>query len=77
MVRGGVWNPDGEKSRSEEDIMAMIALADTNVVELSTRRARRNLRAINEAKHRHPSYVGRMTVAKANPEACRVLQFRS
>ena len=30
--------------------MATIAMADTNVVELSVRRARRNLRAINEAK---------------------------
>ncbi|WP_156409086.1 hypothetical protein [Mycobacterium sp. Root265] len=57
--------------------MATIAMADTNVVELSTRRARRNLRAINEAKHRHPSFIGRMTVAKNDSEACRVLQFRS
>jgi hypothetical protein len=57
--------------------MATIAMADTNVVELSTRRARRNLRAINEAKHRHPSFIGRMTAAKADSEACRVLQFRS
>lgn len=57
--------------------MATIALADTNVVDLSMRRARRNLRAINEAKHRHPSYIGRMTAVKAAPEACRVLQFKS
>ena len=56
--------------------MATIAMADTNVVELSARRARRNLRAINEAKHRHPSFVGRMAAAKVDPEACRVLQFR-
>ncbi|MBI5735522.1 hypothetical protein [Mycobacterium adipatum] len=57
--------------------MATIAMADTNVVELSVRRARRNLRAINEARYRHPSYVGRMAVAKAAPEGCRVLQFKS
>ena len=57
--------------------MAAIAMADTNVVELSARRARRNLRAINEAKHRHPSFIGRMTVAKADSEVCRVLPFRS
>jgi hypothetical protein len=57
--------------------MATIAVADTNVVELSVRRARRNLRAINEARYRHPSYAGRMAVAKAAPEACRVLQFKS
>lgn len=57
--------------------MATIALADTNIVELSVRRARRNLRAINEARYRHPSYVGRMAAGKAAPEACRVLQFRA
>lgn len=57
--------------------MATIAMADTNVVELSARRARRNLRKINEAKHRHPSYLGRVTVAKADPQDCRVLQFKS
>jgi hypothetical protein len=62
--------------RPKEDIMAAIAMYDTNVVELSARRARRNLRAINEAKHRHPSFIGRTTVAKT-PETCRVLQFRS
>lgn len=55
--------------------MATIAMADTNVVELSARRARRNLRAINEARHRHPSYTGR-TTAKAATEDCRVLQFK-
>lgn len=60
----------------EEDKMAATAVSDSNIVELSARRARRNLRAINEAKHRHPSYLGRVTVVKA-PEACRVLQFRS
>jgi hypothetical protein len=52
------------------------AMADTNVVELSVRRARRNLRAINEAKHRHPSYLGRMA-AKPAPNECRVLQFKT
>jgi len=56
--------------------MAAIAIADSNVVELSARRARRNLRALNEAKRRHPSYMARSTPAKA-PEACRILQFRS
>ncbi len=56
--------------------MATIAMYDTNVVELSARRARRNLRAMNEAKRRHPSFIGRTTVAKA-PETCRVLQFKS
>lgn len=56
--------------------MATTTIGDTNIVELSARRARRNLRAINEAKHRHPSFIGRMAVAKA-PETCRVLQFRS
>jgi hypothetical protein len=56
--------------------MAAIAMYDTNVVELSARRARRNLRAINEAKHRHPSFIGRTAAAKA-PETCRVLQFKS
>ncbi|GAA2558599.1 hypothetical protein [Mycolicibacterium diernhoferi] len=56
--------------------MVAIAMADSNVVELSVRRARRNLRALNEAKHRHPSYISRNTPAKA-PEACRILQFRS
>jgi hypothetical protein len=68
--------------RPKEDIMAAIAMCDTNavcdtnVVELSARRARRNLRAINEAKHRHPSFIGRATIAKP-VETCRVLQFRS
>lgn len=61
----------------EEDNMAATAVSDTNIVDLSSRRARRTLRAINEAKHRHPSHIGRMTVAKVAPEACRVLQFRS
>lgn len=56
--------------------MATIAMADTNVVELSARRSRRNMRAINEAKHRHPSYVGRLT-AKPASEECRVLQFKT
>ncbi len=55
--------------------MAAIAMADDNVVELSVRRARRNLRALNEAKHRHPSYIAR-TPAKST-EVCRILQFRS
>ena len=57
--------------------MATIAVADTNVVELSVRRARRNLRAINEARYRHPSYIGRVSAAAAAPEGCRVLQFKS
>lgn len=56
--------------------MAATAVSVTNIVELSARRARRNLRAINEAKHRHPSYIGRVAVS-TSPEACRVLQFRS
>lgn len=60
----------------EEDKMAATAVSVTNIVELSARRARRNLRAINEAKHRHPSYIGRVAVS-TSPEACRVLQFRS
>ncbi|MGA9374695.1 MAG: hypothetical protein WBV64_06640 [Mycobacterium sp.] len=56
--------------------MATIAMYDTNVIELSARRARRNLRAMNEAKRRHPSFIGRTAVTKA-PETCRVLQFKS
>jgi hypothetical protein len=58
------------------DIMATTTIADTNIVELSARRARRNLRAINEAKHRHPSFLTPMAVPKS-PETCRILQFRS
>jgi hypothetical protein len=58
-----------------EGNMATIAMYDTNVIELSARRARRNLRAMNEAKRRHPSFIGRTTVTKT-PETCRVLQFK-
>lgn len=56
--------------------MASTATDATNVVELSAQRARRNLRALAEAKHRHPSAIGRMAAAKP-AEACRVLQFRT
>lgn len=57
--------------------MASTATDATNVVELSAQRARRNLRALAEAKHRHPSAIGRRMTAARPAEACRVLQFRT
>lgn len=55
--------------------MAATAIAETNVVELAPRRARQNMRALVEAKRRHPSYVG-PTPARRTQEVCRVLPFR-
>jgi hypothetical protein len=55
--------------------MAATAIAETNVVELAPRRARHNMRALVEAKRRHPSYAGHTPVLRPQ-EACRVLPFR-
>lgn len=56
--------------------MSALRIADTNVVELAPRRARQNMRALVEAKRRHPSHVGRMQVRRSASEDCRVLPFR-
>lgn len=55
--------------------MAATAIAETNVVELAPRRARQNLRALVEAKRRHPSYTGHLPQRRTQ-DACRVLPFR-
>ncbi|MGU3498791.1 hypothetical protein [Mycobacterium sp. C31M] len=55
--------------------MAATAISDSNVVELTPRRAQRNLRALREAQRRHPSYLGKAAREAAAPAPCRVLQF--
>lgn len=59
--------------------MGALRVADTNVVELAPRRARHNMRALVEAKRRHPSYVGNVAVARSASEPehiCQVLPFK-
>ena len=46
-----------------------------NVVQLTPRRAQRNLQALREAQRRHPSYVGRLAREADTPTPCRILQF--
>jgi hypothetical protein len=60
---------------AQEDTMAATAIAETNVVELAPRRARQNMRALVEAKRRHPSHIG-AAPARRPQEMCRVLPFR-
>lgn len=61
--------------RRKENIMAASSISDSNVVELSPRRAQRNLRALREAQRRHPSYLGQVARERAATPPCRVLQF--
>ncbi|WP_395307324.1 hypothetical protein V4U86_18080 [Mycobacterium sp. AMU20-3851] len=53
--------------------MAATAISDSNVIELTPRRAQRNLKALREAQRRHPSYLGQAACDAAAP--CRVLPF--
>ncbi|MEH3132840.1 MAG: hypothetical protein PGN27_23030 [Mycolicibacterium neoaurum] len=55
--------------------MAASSISDSNVVELSPRRAQRNLRALREAQRRHPSYLGQVARERTAMPPCRVLQF--
>ncbi|MGW0158011.1 hypothetical protein ACWDUN_01695 [Mycobacterium sp. NPDC003323] len=55
--------------------MAATSISDSNVVELTPRRAQRNLRALREAQRRHPSYLGQLARETAAPVPCRVLPF--
>lgn len=56
---------------------------DTNVVELAPRRARQNMRALLQAKRRHPSSIGNVAMARPTPvpapvaeHICQVLPFK-
>ncbi|MDO3401997.1 MULTISPECIES: hypothetical protein [Actinomycetes] len=55
--------------------MAASSISDSNVVELSPRRAQRNLRALREAQRRHPSYLGQLARERTATPPCRVLPF--
>ncbi|ORA05681.1 hypothetical protein BST17_07845 [Mycolicibacterium bacteremicum] len=67
---------DGDgRTPCKEDIMAVTAISESNVVELSPRRAQRNLKALRDAQRRHPSFLGQMAREKAAPVQCRVLPF--
>ncbi len=65
MIRSGVWNADGENAAPRRTSWRRSQWLTPTSSNLSARRARRNLRAINEAKHRHPSYLGRMAAKPA------------
>ena len=58
--------------------MAATTIGATNgeckVIELTPRRAQRNLKALREAQMRHPSYIGRQA-AGAESQPCPVLPF--
>ena len=53
--------------------MAATAISESNVIELTPRRAQRNLKALREAQRRHPSYRRYAACDAATP--CRVLPF--
>jgi len=65
---------------SDDNVVAASVINDSvvdnnNVVQLTPRRAQRNLQALREAQRRHPSYVGRLAREADTPTPCRILQF--
>lgn len=57
------------------NVVANSVVNNNNVVQLTPRRAQRNLQALREAQRRHPSYVGRLAREAETPTPCRILQF--
>ena len=65
---------------SDDNVVAASVINDSvvdnnNVVQLTPRRAQRNLQALREAQRRHPPYVGRLAREADTPTPCRILQF--
>ena len=68
------------EEEGDDNVVAASVINDSvvdnnNVVQLTPRRAQRNLQALREAQRRHPSYVGRLARGADTPTPCRILQF--